>query len=470
MERTRNSAGFEAAAPGAGKAALLVIAVTLARLRHRKLRRLRTWRPLLDLLVGRSAPEAQPPDRDAETWPVAEDGAAASAPAAPGDAEGEALMEALRKAGGEIPLAVWERKLTQARKDLGRFNIIVAGRTGVGKTTLIGAVFGQDVGDTLMGRPRTRGRIWYPETPGEGDILRLCDTEGLEMERYDETLSGLKEEIARCNTSADPFEHIHVAWLCIDEPSLTIQPGEEALARLLAREGVPLIAVLTKAGMAPAFRDEAARLLPEARAVIRVRAAPIEFEGQVFAPMGLTELMDATQAVIPDAVEAAWQVASRNLEANVRRCETIVRRAAAAAGAAGAAPIPMADAAGVFGVQVGMIVSVSLNMGVRLRRADLRAMAVTLIGALGLTAGGRFIAGQVAKLVPGIGTITGAALTGTAAAALTYGLGRAYLQYLRGFFERNRRMPEAGELMTGFRDYWREWKNKYHPPPEAPNS
>ena len=82
--------------------------------------------------------------------------------------------------------------MSEIRKTIGRFNIIVAGRTGVGKTTLIGAIFGHEVGDTLMGRPRTRGRIWYPLSPGEADILRLCDTEGLEMDRYKETLDGLR--------------------------------------------------------------------------------------------------------------------------------------------------------------------------------------------------------------------------------------------------------------------------------------
>ena len=123
-----------------------------------------------------------------------------------------------------------------------------------------------------MGRPRTRGRIWYPEQPGEADILRLCDTEGLEMERYRETLGGLEREIEQRNSSRDPFDHIHVAWLCIDEPTLTVQPGEEALVRLLDREGIPVIGVLTKAGMAPQFKDKVAELLPSLRAVVRVRA------------------------------------------------------------------------------------------------------------------------------------------------------------------------------------------------------
>lgn len=445
--------------PGAGDAELLGIAVSLAHLRRRKTGRLRRWRPWLDWLVGH--PEAETANAARKARPAISVEPRHGEPAPDADA----LWDMIRSAGGHLPLAVWEERLTEVRKTLGRFNIIVAGRTGVGKTTLIGAIFGEEVGNTLMGRPRTRGRIWYPLDAGEADVLRLCDTEGLEMERYEETLDGLKREIEVRNSSSDPFDHIHVAWLCIDEPSLTVQPGEEALVKLLTREGIPVIVVLTKAGMAPAFVETVKTILPDANAIIRVRAAPIGIEGQSFAQMGLGELMRATEDAIPNAVEAAWHVASRNLEANVKRSEIFVRRAAVAAGAAGAAPIPLADAAGVFGVQVGMIIAVSLNMGVKLKRSDLRAMAVTLLGALGLTAGGRFIAGQFAKLVPGLGTIAGSAVTGTTAAALTYGLGRAYLEYLRSFFEKNRRMPNSDELVTGFRRYWSQWKNKYEPPP-----
>jgi uncharacterized protein (DUF697 family) len=117
-----------------------------------------------------------------------------------------------------------------------------------------------------------------------------------------------------------------------------------------------------------------------------------------------------------------------------------------------------------------MIIAISLNMGIKLRRSDLQAMAVTLLGALGLTAGGRFLAGQVAKLIPGLGSIAGSAITGTTAAALTYGLGRAYLEYLRGFFEKHQRMPDNDELVVGFRTYWRQWKNKYDAPPPSGSS
>jgi uncharacterized protein (DUF697 family) len=442
---------------------VLRLAIAIARLRQKKLRRIRWWQPLLNLLIAKEKPADEiilPPEilqpAGADMSDIKRD---------------DAWWEAIKNAGCRLPISLWEDKLRDIRDDIGRFNIVVAGRTGVGKTTLIGAIFGHEVGNTLMGRPRTRGRIWYPEDPGEADILRLCDTEGLEMERYSETLEGLKNEIKTRNASRDPFDHIHVAWLCIDEPSLTVQPGEEALVQMLAEQGIPTIAVLTKAGMAPTFQEKVSELLPDARSVLRVRAAPIEIEGQTFQQMGLDKLMEATEAVIPSAVEAAWHLASHNLEGMVKRAETTLLRASAAAGAAGATPIPIADAAGVFGVQVGMIVAISLQMGVKLKRSDIRAMAITLVGALGFTAGGRFLAGQVVKMVPGVGTIGGSAITGSAAAAITYGLGRAYIEFLRTFYSQHDRMPEARELTSGFHSFWKQWRKKEEiPPSPAPDA
>jgi uncharacterized protein (DUF697 family) len=373
----------------------------------------------------------------------------------------------LMDAAGKVPLDMWEQRLKEARAELGRFNIVVAGRTGVGKTTLIGAVFGKEIGDTLAGRPRTRGRIWYPEEPGEKDILRVCDTEGLEIERFRETLDNLRQEIAAANKSDDPFDHIHAAWLCIDEPSLTVQPGEEKAVALFREFGIPVICVLTKAGMAPGFHERVRDILPGCAAVVRVRALAIEIEGQTFQPMGLDDLMAETERVIPDEAERAFALASRNLEAMSAKAMQTVRAAAGAAGATGATPLPLADAAGVFGIQAGMIVRVSLQMGVPLERGDLRKLAGTLLGALGLTASGRFLAGRAIKLIPGIGTLAGSAITGATAAALTYGLGHAYVTYLRRFHKNNQRMPRADEIIAGFTEFWRDWRGKHEPPPPA---
>jgi uncharacterized protein (DUF697 family) len=455
--------------------AVVRLAAHIACLRAKKLRRLRRWNWLLRLTghgemvpLKPLAPSAPPPPP--LTPVLVKPAGSQTTTLTPVDntmVTPAVINTALRAFANKLPLALWEEKLKEARLSLGRFNIIVAGRTGVGKTTLIGAVFGEAVGDTMMGLPRTRGRAWYPAEPAPDDILRLCDTEGLEMDRYQETLDGLRQEIAQRQGSRDAFDHIHAAWLAIDEPSLTVQPGEIALTKLLHDQGIPVIAVLTKAGMAPAFKGKVAELLPLSQAVIRVRASPIEIEGMTFPVMGLQELIEATSKVIPTSVEKAWAVASHNLAEMAATSRKIVLSAATAAGAAGATPIPIADAAGVFGVQAGMIVGVSLQMGVQLKRDDLRVMAVTLLGALGATAGGRFLAGQVIKLIPGLGMIAGAAITGVTAATLTYGLGHAYIEYLKSFYESNRRMPAPDELLTGFQDFWARWKDKEEAPPTA---
>ncbi len=57
----------------------------------------------------------------------------------------------------------WERlsgmldeALQTQREKLGKINIIVAGRTGTGKSTLVNAVFGDDFAETATGRPVTQ--------------------------------------------------------------------------------------------------------------------------------------------------------------------------------------------------------------------------------------------------------------------------------------------------------------------------
>lgn len=441
--------------PGALEMDALRLAVEAACLRRAKRTRLHRVSRLFGL-SGVAAPSPLPDPSSLK--PPREETGPEEAPRAPGWRE-------LWNAAGRMSLDMWEQRLREARAELGRFNIIVAGRTGVGKTTLIGAVFGREVGDTLAGRPRTRGRVWYPEAPAEGDVLRLCDTEGLEIERFHETLEALRAEIAAANKCDDPFQHVHCAWLCIDEPSLTIQPGEEKALALFREFGIPVICVLTKAGMAPDFHERVREILPGCAAVVRVRARAIEIEGQSFAPMGLDTLLAETERVIPETVEAAFAVASNNLESMAAKAMRTVRTAASAAGATGATPIPFADAAGVFGIQAGMIVRVSLQMGVPLERRDLRSLAAALIGALGLTTSGRFLAGRVIKFIPGIGQLAGAAITGATAAGLTYGLGHAYVEFLRRFHARHGRMPKGDEIISGFRDFWRDWRRKEETPP-----
>ena len=51
---------------------------------------------------------------------------------------------------------VVKRSLEEAMRERGQANILIAGRTGVGKSTLINAVFQGNMAETGQGRPVTR--------------------------------------------------------------------------------------------------------------------------------------------------------------------------------------------------------------------------------------------------------------------------------------------------------------------------
>src|SRR5947209_3637743 len=71
--------------------------------------------------------------------------------------------------------------LNEALRERGHVNVLIAGRTGVGKSTLVNAVFQGDFATTGHGRPVT---MQTREITKEGVPLSIFDTRGLEMAEY----------------------------------------------------------------------------------------------------------------------------------------------------------------------------------------------------------------------------------------------------------------------------------------------
>ena len=88
--------------------------------------------------------------------------------------------------------ATFNKALEEALRDLGKVNVLIAGRTGVGKSTLINSVFQGRLAATGQGEPVTQTTRLLSK---EGIPLAIWDTRGLEMSDFQETLGELKRLI-----------------------------------------------------------------------------------------------------------------------------------------------------------------------------------------------------------------------------------------------------------------------------------
>jgi predicted GTPase len=105
---------------------------------------------------------------------------------------------------------MFETKLAEAFASLGCFNLAVFGKTGAGKSTLVNAIFGRDVAVTGVGRPVTKGLVYYRHPDG---FLGVYDSEGFETGTAGNViLDGLRRLVAE---QRDPGQGIHAIWYCV---------------------------------------------------------------------------------------------------------------------------------------------------------------------------------------------------------------------------------------------------------------
>ncbi len=343
-------------------------------------------------------------------------------------------------------IKILEEKLTDALRERGRVNILIAGKTGVGKSTLINAVFQGDLATTGQGKPVTQNTR---EIKKDGIPVSIFDTRGLEIEKFEETFSAVTSFVDTRAASADPNEHIHCAWICITEDSRRVEDGEIRLCQALAKK-MPVIAVITKARSDNNFRTIVQEILPDAANVVRVRAIHETLDGGVtLPPVGLEDLVNLTMEVVPEGHKNAFVAAQKVvLRQKQEKSQRIVAAATASAAAIGATPIPFADAVLLVPIQIGMLASISATFGLPLSTAFLSTLvSATLAGAAG-TIVGRTLVGGILLLLPDAGLILKGVISGSTGALLTTAFGSAYIATLSFFCSQDPDHPPTAEQIA----------------------
>lgn len=313
-------------------------------------------------------------------------------------------------------------------REIGRFNLAIFGKTGVGKSTLVNAIFAEDVAETGIGQPVTQGSHLYMHAGGHFGVL---DTRGLEIGTDDGTILAELEDYVRAMRRGPLAEQVHVAWYCVRAGDRRFEDTEEAFVRGLDRLGLPVLLVLTQVPMregryhpdAIALSDAVAeRDLPlSGQPIFLTSALADDFAG--LEAHGLQELLDATFQVAPTGVEAALTAAQKiDLRRKRDLAEKAIRTAVGAAAAAGATPIPFSDAAVLVPIQLTMMATIAHIYDVGVDRATAAALAATAAA----TAGGRSLVTGLIKAVPGAGSLIGGGIAAAVASSVTWAVGQAW--------------------------------------------
>lgn len=312
---------------------------------------------------------------------------------------------------------------------IGRFNLAVFGKTGVGKSTLINAIFGEPVAATGIGDPVTLDTHLYLDTRG---TLGLVDTRGIEIGRDDAELIKEVSKYVKQMRGKPVSEQIHVAWYCVRGMDRRFEEVEGTFIRTLHDLGIPVLVVFTQVPMHDGqYHPDAVELarLVEAKNLPIVGGRPFmtyamrdQFTGQP--PYGLMDVLQATFHVVPDAVHAALAAAQTiDLQAKHQAAQRHINATVAAAAGAAAVPIPFSSAALLVPMQLGMMGRIAHLYQLPFDRAALLAVASTSVA----TTLGRTAAANLLKFIPGAGSIAGGVINASVASGFTLAMGQSWL-------------------------------------------
>lgn len=305
-------------------------------------------------------------------------------------------------------------EFNKVRRNIKRPNILVMGATGAGKSSLVNLVFGQELAVVGAGKPVTEGVLAY-----ENQLVRIYDSEGYE--------SG-QEQQARFKARVIDFinrqennlaERVHLVWYCISQANHRVLDIDLDTIRTIAAMKVPLAVVLTQADQVSEADSE------QMLATVRNNCPGVTiFEISTNPTVGLSvdPLIKWAVDNLPEALRIGFISASKQaIEQKRRESHNIVLQHSAAAAVTAASPIPFSDAPLLVGNQMAMLARLASIW-------DLPGLqAVAGGGTLGMLISqlGRTLAGNLVKLIPGVGSLMGGVVNTSVASALTGAIGYA---------------------------------------------
>lgn len=336
------------------------------------------------------------------------------------------------------------KRTTEEVNKIDPLNILVVGKTGVGKSTLINHLFRERLVETGVGKPITQH---LRRISKDGVPMTLFDTRGLELDAsvQKQVAEEIKEAIENLKQNN---ESLDVIYYCLSASSSRIEEMEIDFIQSLAKQA-PVIIVLTQSIGQPAkeFKMYIETLNLPIYSVVNVMAKNYKISEDIqIDAFGLDDLLDQSFAVLPENRHEAFNNAQQvDIERKVQAAKSWAKKYMVTTFGVGFTPIPFADATVLVPMQLGMLAHITAIFGISLDKSTL----IGIIGAIGGTGGatylGRTLVSNVMKFLPGVGTAAGGAISGLTAAMVTSALAMSYIEVLAIIATQE---AEGGELYS----------------------
>ena len=302
--------------------------------------------------------------------------------------------------------------LSQALRGKARLNVMLAGRVGVGKSTLVNAIFGEPIAPTGVGASVTQNieRYVRPNLP-----ISVYDTPGVELgidaELIAKTyLTEIKRQIG------DDDTRIHFCLYCVRARDERFEEVESDIVRALARDVLVALVLTQCPSPDDARANNFARYITSLNLpalggkCFMTLAEEDNFAGIKLPPFGLPDLVSSIYHQLPEAERhtlASYQRVS--LELKLDEARRSVNFSTGTAALIAATPIPLVDSIPLSALQINMLGQIAAIMGFRV---DPKAVAAAFATVLGVASVARTTA-SFFKIFPGAGTTVNATIAST---------------------------------------------------------
>ncbi len=313
---------------------------------------------------------------------------------------------------------LFDQQLEKLLNEMKKPGVLLMGATGVGKSSLLNEIFGRDIAATGVGSPYTKKIDVYES---KDCAVRLYDSKGYEVGKDAEFENDVLAKLQNASQ-----KDINVVWYCISCLGGRVQDIDLKAISKISNTNCPIAVILTKADGEDEETISALRKTLRSEFTDESILPIFEFTIKLPEFCQKKELVEWTIQKMPEQLKMAFVAEQTELlAAKKEEVRKIIKQSVVAAAAATATPIPFADSALLVSNELAMMARILkvYNLGNLSSAFEKMGLGSVLCGLL--TKCGRALAGNLIKLIPGVGSILGATINAAVASSITWTLGIA---------------------------------------------